>query len=136
MYHLDHKEALPPGHDGAGRVENTELFRGKGMLVPGMDLKMKGVPTTGQLRMREVFKIIFWGSSQVTGLAVQAKLKKGVESVEPQKRFLLQKSGDGTFVAIMDQVIEEKACLKDNLVYFLMVYVIINCLFKDMCGSV
>ena len=40
---------------------------------------------------------------------MQAKLKKGVESVEPQKRFLLQKSGDGTFVAIMDQVIEEKA---------------------------
>ena len=59
--------------------------------------------------MWEVFKIIFWGSSQLTGLTVQAKLKKGVESVEPQKRFLLQKSGDGTFVAIMDQVIEEKA---------------------------
>ena len=130
------RKHFPPGHDGAGRVENTELFRGKGMLVPGMDLKMKGVPTAGQLRMWEVFKIIFWGSSQLTGLAVQAKLKKGVESVEPQKRFLLQKSGDGTFVAIMDQVIEEKACLKDNLVYFLMVYVIINCLFKDMCGSV
>ena len=52
-------------NDGAGRIENTELFRGKGMLVPGMDLKMKGVPTAGQLRMWEVFKIIFWGSSQL-----------------------------------------------------------------------
>ena len=70
-------------NDGAGRIENTELFRGKGMLVPGMDLKMKGSPTAGQLRMWEVFKIIFWGSSQLTGMTVQAKLKKG----NPRKNF-------------------------------------------------